>query len=74
MCKYCFGDKQIETTTSFTVDKGERLIVVRHVPCIECPVCGEVLISEEVSERLEEILEKANKDSKEVFVIEYSAA
>jgi len=45
MCKHCFTEKKIETKTAFTVEYNDCIIVVKNVPCLECPVCGEVTFS-----------------------------
>ena len=50
MCNACFSNDKIKTKTTFTVEYKDSIIVVRNVPCLECPICGEVTFTNEVSE------------------------
>ena len=70
MCNMCFKIDKISTTTTFTVQYKDCIIVVKNVPCLECSVCGEILFSNDVSEKLEKIIEVAKKLLQEVAVIE----
>lgn len=72
MCNACFSDDQVKTKTTFTVEYQECIIVVRNVPCLECPICGEVTFTDEVSERLEKLVNAAKSVLQEISVIDYS--
>ena len=50
------------------------VIVIRNVPCYECPVCGEIIFSDDVSAKLEMIVQKAKSFLQDVSVIDYSRA
>ena len=47
------------------------IIVVRNVPCLECPICGETTFADEVSERLEKIVNSAKAVLQDISVIDY---
>ena len=64
MCGACFNGNKIHTTTTFTVEHDKRVIVVRNVPCLECRVCGDVTFSDDVSARLEQIVNAAKNLSR----------
>lgn len=72
MCNACFSDDKVKTKTTFTVEYQECIIVVRNVPCLECPICGEVTFTDEVSERLEKLVNAAKSVLQEISVIDYS--
>lgn len=72
MCNACFSDDQVKTKTTFTVGYQECIIVVRNVPCLECLICGEVTFTDEVSERLEKLVNAAKSVLQEISVIDYS--
>lgn len=72
MCNACFSDDKVKTKTTFTVEYQECIIVVRNVPCLECPICGEVIFTDEVSERLEKLVNAAKSVLQEISVIDYS--
>ena len=74
MWKACFEDNRIETTTTFTVDVKDCVIVIRNVPCYECQVCGEIIFADDVSAKLEMIVQKAKSFLQDVSVIDYSRA
>ena len=74
MCNACFRDDKISTHTTFTVEYKGYIIVVRNVPCLECPVCGEITFADEVSARLEEIVNAAKSIMQDIPVIDYSKA
>lgn len=57
-CPLCSGTKEPGRTT-FTVDLGFGVVVVRQVPATVCTQCGTDWIADEVAERLEKIIEDA---------------
>jgi YgiT-type zinc finger domain-containing protein len=74
MCASCFSDDKIKTTTTFTVEYQGCIIVVKNVPCLECQMCGEVTFTDDVSAKLEVLVESAKKLVQEVSVIDYNKA
>lgn len=74
MCKQCFSDDKIKTKTTFTVENNGCIIVIKNVPCTECPICGETYFSDEVSAKIEKMVENAKKMMQEVSVIDYNKA
>ncbi len=74
MCNACFSDNKIKTSTTFTVEYKGGIIVIRNVPCLECPICGEVIFTDEVSANLEKIVNAAKELLMEISVIDYSKA
>ena len=71
MCNACFREDKIKTSTTFTVEYKGCIIVVRNVPCLECPICGETTFADEVSERLEKIVNSAKAVLQDISVIDY---
>lgn len=71
MCNACFNDNKVHTTTTFTVEYNNCIIVVKNVPCLECEICGEVTFTDEVSARLEFLVNTAKKLMQEIAVIDY---
>ena len=67
-CYACAGTlKQGETTV--TVDFGSGLVVVRNVPATVCSQCGMEWISDEIAERIENIVKDAKDKHSEVEVM-----
>ena len=74
MCNACFNDNKLKTKTTFTVEHRGCIIVIKNVPCLECQVCGEIVFTDEVSEKLEIIVNTAKKLMQEISVIDYTKA
>ncbi|MEA2018974.1 MAG: type II toxin-antitoxin system MqsA family antitoxin [Campylobacterota bacterium] len=70
-CPVCNGYKSISDTT-FTVDLGFGVVVVRHVPAEVCEQCGSEWIADNTSEQLENIVNDARAKHSMIEVAEYS--
>ncbi len=71
-CPMC-GGKQNQGTTTFTVDKGKVLVVVRNVPATVCLQCGETWILDSLAEDLERIVTEAVTKRSQLEVIDMAA-
>jgi YgiT-type zinc finger domain-containing protein len=72
-CIFCKGKITDGIATDVT-DLTSCVIIVRNVPCHKCEQCGEVSFTLDVSERLEQIVDKLrNSDSvTEVAIVRYT--
>lgn len=59
-CPLCGGEKQAGKTT-FTVDLGFGVVVVREVPATVCSQCGADWIDDTIAEKLEKIVDAARE-------------
>lgn len=59
-CPLCGGEKQAGKTT-FTVDLGFGVVVVREVPATVCSQCGADWIDDTIAEKLEKIVDDARE-------------
>jgi YgiT-type zinc finger domain-containing protein len=71
-CPLCGGTKKAGKTT-FTVDLGFGIVVVRGVPASVCSQCGADWIDNKVASRLEKIVSDARKKHFTVEVTTLSA-
>ena len=62
----------IETTTTHFVDLKNCIVIVKNVPCLECPQCGEIVYKDDVAERLDNIVKTVSDFMTEIAVVEYS--
>lgn len=62
------------SVTTYTKERGDSIIIVRHVPCYKCENCGEVVFTGSVVQRLEQITAQIKGALKEVNVVNYTAA
>ena len=72
-CMNCFANAEQSFTTSVT-DLGHCLIIVRNVPCFKCSQCNEILYTGDVIEKLEHIIESAQRLTQEISIIDYKTA
>jgi YgiT-type zinc finger domain-containing protein len=59
-CPLCGGTKDAGSTT-FTVDIGTGVVVVRDVPATVCSLCGEEWIDDTIAQLLETIVQDARE-------------
>lgn len=69
-CFYCKGEIR-PSTTVYTVQIDNTVIVIKNVPCEECEQCGEIEISHEVMQNIDKIINTAKQLMQEVAVIDY---
>ena len=67
-CPLCGGDQEPGRTT-FTVDLGSGLVVVRQVPAMICDQCGAEWISPQVAAKLEKMVTAARRKGAEVEIL-----
>ena len=72
-CFYCKGDVTPSTRTH-VVDLEKCIVIIRNVPCMECSQCGESYYTDDVQQRLDEIVKAVSSVMTEIAVVEYSAA
>ena len=67
-CAMCGGTKQPGRTT-YTVDLGSGVVVVRNVPAMVCAQCGEEWIDSETAQQLEQMTEEAREKHEQVAIL-----
>jgi len=71
-CPLCSGNLY-ESTSTFTVDIKQVLVVVRNVPAKVCRQCGESWIMDDAAEKLEQIVFDAKLKRSHIEVIDMAA-
>lgn len=61
ICPVCYGGHKQSGTTTFTVELGFGVVVVRDVPAQVCDLCGADWLEDYVAEKLELIVEQARR-------------
>ena len=67
-CPLCGGLKEPGKTT-YTVDLGPGIVVVRNVPASVCEQCGEAWIGAKTAPELETIVKEASRKAYQVQVL-----
>jgi len=71
ICPLCGGNKTAGSTT-FTADLGSGVVVVRRVRATVCSQCGEEWIDDATARRLEQVVNEARSQHREVEVIAFA--
>lgn len=72
-CFLCKGKMEDQLTT-FMVDLGNCIVIVRNVPSQVCKQCGEISYTDEVAEQLETIVNSVRSSMTEIAVVNYHPA
>ncbi len=70
-CPLCQGSIA-DGSTTFTVDLGEGIVVVRDIPAQVCSQCGEEWLDDTTAMKLETIVESARQKHVTVEVARWS--
>jgi YgiT-type zinc finger domain-containing protein len=68
LCPVCGGRKTAGKTT-YSVDLGFGVVVVRNVPATVCSQCGEEWIGAEIAGELERLVDEARQNRRQVEVV-----
>ena len=69
-CIMCKGNTSI-TTHTYIQELDNCIIIIKNVPAFVCSQCGEVYYSDEIAEKLEEIVNRLQAIVKDVGIFEY---
>ena len=71
MCAFCKGKETKTVLDKYLVSLNDTVLIVNRVPSIECVQCGEKFYTDEVSEVLEDITNKARTIHAEILMVDY---
>jgi YgiT-type zinc finger domain-containing protein len=69
-CFFCKGDTE-ERLKTHPVTLNKCVIIVKNVPALVCKQCGEVSSTDDVTRKLEAIIDRLENIIKEVAIVEY---
>ena len=72
MCTFCKGKETKNILDKYLVTLDGTVLIVNHVPTMECVQCGEKFYTDAVSEKLEKIVNKARTIPAEILMTDYS--
>ena len=70
LCPSCGGQTQLDKTT-YTVDLGSGIVVVRRIPAAICTRCGDEWLADVTVQELEGIVEDARKRKSQAEIVDY---
>ncbi|MCI5555184.1 MAG: type II toxin-antitoxin system MqsA family antitoxin [Ruminococcus sp.] len=72
-CFYCKADMLPDFTTH-VAELENCIVIIKHVPCLKCSQCGEVVYTGTTLRKIEEILDKCRAAMTEVAIVDYQPA
>ena len=72
-CTFCKGTLR-DGISTFTVDLGNCIVIIRNVPSQICTQCGETYYSTEVMQQLYNIAQSMQQSMNEIAVVNYRPA
>ena len=72
-CFYCKGD-MVPGYTTHVAELENCIVIIKHVPCLKCAQCGEVVYTGTTLQKVEQLLEKCKAAMTEVAIVEYQPA
>ena len=72
-CTFCKGTPR-DGISTFTVDLGNCIVIIRNVPSQICTQCGETYYSTEVMQQLYNIAQSMQQSMTEIAVVNYRPA
>ena len=72
-CVICRQGQTHEGFATVTLERGRTTVVIKEVPATVCENCGEYYLSEEVTEKVQHLAEKAFQQGVEIEVLRYAA-
>jgi len=72
-CVICKQGQTHDGLTTVTLERGPTTVVIKDVPAEICENCGEYYLSEEVTEKVQNLAELAFQHGVEIEVLRYAA-
>lgn len=72
-CVICKQGQTQSGMTTVILERGKTTVVIKDVPAEVCENCGEYYLSEEVTEKVQELAEQAVRHGVEIEVLCYAA-
>ena len=72
-CVICKQGQTDKGLTTVTLERGHSTVVIKEVPAEICENCGEYYLSEDVTEKVQNLAEHAFRHGVEIEVLRYAA-
>ena len=72
-CVICKQGQTNKGLTTVTLERGCTTVVIKDVPSELCENCGEYYLSEDVTEKVQNLAEQAFQHGVEIEVLRYAA-
>ena len=73
-CMSCKSDSMVDSKTTYFAQLNNCYVIIENVPCKKCDQCGEEFFPVSVMEKIDVILNKIEKISSKIFIMDYQSA
>lgn len=73
-CMSCKSDNMVDSKTTYFAQLNNCYVIIENVPCKKCAQCGEEFFSVSVMEKIDTILNKIEKISSKIFIMDFQSA
>ena len=63
-----------ESKGTYFANLAHGYVIIENVPCWKCDQCGEVVFSASVLEKIDVLIERVQKVSSKIFLLDYDTA
>ena len=72
-CVICKQGQTNQGLATVTLERGHTTVVIKEVPAMICENCGEYYLSEEVTQKVQNLAENAFRQGVEIEILRYAA-
>ena len=73
-CLVCKSGTKHEAKETYFANLKNWYLIIENVPCWKCDQCGEVVFSASVLEKIDVLIERLQKVSSKIFLLDYDTA
>ena len=72
-CVICKQGQTHKGVATVTLERGQTTVVIKDVPAEICENCAEYYLSEEITEKVQALAERAVRNGAEIEILRYAA-
>ncbi len=70
-CFSCKSDTMEKSSSTYTAQSTNCIIIIKNVPCMKCRQCGDVVYNTKILKKIEEIIKRMEEFASEVAIVDY---
>ncbi len=70
-CFSCKSDTMERSSSTYTAQEENCIIIIKNVPCMKCRQCGDVVYNTKILKKIEEIIRRMEEFASEVAIVDY---
>ena len=73
-CLVCKSGTMHKSKGTYFANLAHGYVIIENVPCWKCDQCGEIVFSASVLEKINVLIERLQKVSSKIFLLDYDTA